>query len=139
MERVPQFPGGSDATRGKTEISRELDEAYASAREAGWYAGEGEPVRPETYEEARRFLDALPEPLLPTEVLPDPSGDLTFEWYENKDRVVLVSFDGTQRAIFALRFSEDEKASGQAPFRGEVPNMILYLLRRFCSLDERRE
>ena len=121
------------------DLRTELHNAYVSAKAPGWYAGEGEPVQAETYEEAKRFLAALPDSFKPTDILPDPHGDLTFEWSANRGRVMLVSFDGKKRAIFAVRFSDEEKASGQAPFLNQIPTVVSYFLGRFLSLDERTQ
>jgi hypothetical protein len=118
------------------QLRDELLGAYASAKSPGWYAGEGEPVRPETFEEARRFLEALPESSLPAEIYAEPDGDIAFEWYLSPHRLVVVSFDGTGRAVYVVRFSESDKASGQTPFADKVPDVILFFLRRFSALEE---
>jgi hypothetical protein len=115
------------------DLRAELLNAYTSAKAPGWYAGEGEPVSSETFEEAKRFLEALPRSYAPTEVYPEPDGDLAFEWHEPYGRTVIVSFDGKGRAIFVVRFSESDKCSGQVPFTGNVSEVILFHLKRFFA------
>jgi hypothetical protein len=117
------------------DLRTELFNAYVSAKAPGWYAGEGEPVRPETFEEAKRFLDAIPDSLWPTEIFPEPDGDIAFEWYSTQRRIVVVSFDGQGRAVYVVRFSDKDKASGQVPYVDRVPDVVLYFLRRFFSIE----
>jgi hypothetical protein len=105
--------------------------AYEKAKNPGWYAGEGEPVRIETFTEAQRFLDALPEFFRPTDIYPEPDGDLAFEWYARKDLLVTVSFDGRQRAIYVVRMPSGERDSGQVAFSTRIPEVIRFHLDRF--------
>jgi hypothetical protein len=116
-----------------------LYEAYTEAAKPGWYAGDGEPVRAETFAEAARFLELLPEHLPPSDVYAEPDGDLAFEWYFSRDRMLIVSLDGNKRAIYVLRLPakvqttgspDPERAAGQVPFSDQMPEIILIYLQR---------
>lgn len=115
------------------EIWQRLIHAYEEARQAGWNAGEGEPVSRETLDEAERFLLALPESFRPTDIYPESDGDLTFEWYASRDRLVIVSFDGKHRAIYTVRLP-GEREAGQVEFAGWLPPIIRIHLKRFFAL-----
>jgi len=119
------------------ELRSELLHAYSSAQAPGWHGGEGEPVRPETFEEAKRFLDSLPEFYRPTDVYPEPDGDLAFEWYRARNELMIVSFDGSRRAIYVVRLP-GERGSGQVQFVDRVPDVISMHLQRFFEIGATR-
>lgn len=115
----------------RTPVTEEqLREAYRAASEAGWHAGEGEPVLEETFDEASRFLAALPGGLRPTDAYAEPDGDLALEWSASRGQVMIVSFDGRERVIYRVRLSDQEKAAGETPFVDRVPEVLLFHLNR---------
>lgn len=111
----------------------ELYKAYLEAAIPGWHGGEGDPVTIETFAEAARFLQLLPEDILPDDVYAEPDGDLALEWYAGKGKLVIVSFDGKRRAIYRIRISDNEKSSGQFPLDAEVPDFVLSSIRKLLS------
>ncbi len=55
-------------------------ETYQECSEEGWDGYGARPVTQETYDEAVRFLGALPSWLPTPEIVPEPDGDIGFEW-----------------------------------------------------------
>jgi hypothetical protein len=67
----------------------------ARYRQANWNGEGASPISEEAIEEARIFLEKLPETTPLPEVIAEPDGYLGLEWYANKWKLYVVSFNGT--------------------------------------------
>jgi hypothetical protein len=110
----------------------ELFAAAESAREAGWDGYGAEPISPETYKQAYRFVESFPPGTPPPAVTAEPDGHLALEWYLSPHRTlsVSVSLDGDLHYSALLG---PNKAYGTEVFLGEMPRTILDLIRRVHS------
>ncbi len=115
-----ESPHQSDA---RLALLESLQEAFQRCRHSNWDGEQAEAISCETFEIARRFIEALPRNSpLPT-VTPEPDGQLDFEWYHSPRRMLTVSVSGTGTLYWAaLIGSEDPR--GSYPFANQFPKML---------------
>lgn len=109
-----------------------LKETYQECSEEGWDGYGARPVTQETYDEAIRFLSALPSWLPAPEIVPEPDGDIGFEWNFGKNRMLAVSVDGTNRITYAGLLGTGNKSYGTEVFNGSIPQTLVDHVSRIC-------
>jgi hypothetical protein len=102
-----------------------LRETYQECYEGNWDGYGAHPVLQATYDEAVRFLNALPSWLPTPEIVPEPSGDIGFEWNFGKNRVFVASVNGTNRITYAGLLGTGNKANGTEVFDGSIPQALV--------------
>lgn len=106
-------------------LQNSLNETYQRCQKPKWDGDHAEAITKDTYEVARRFLEALPrDSQLPT-VTAEPDGQLNFEWYQSPRRLLTVSVSASGTLYWAaLIDSEDPRGSCQ--FVDQFPKTLLY-------------
>lgn len=111
---------------------KELQQIFQECRQANWDGYEAMPVAHETYEMVYQFLEAIPigtpAPSLGTE----PDGHITLEWYRSPRRLLSVSISPEGDLHYAA-LSGSSTHYGTEPFYGEVPSMLLDIIRRISA------
>ncbi|MCU7904396.1 MAG: hypothetical protein KZQ76_00840 [Candidatus Thiodiazotropha sp. (ex Epidulcina cf. delphinae)] len=110
----------------------ELRETYQECYEDNWDGYGALPVSQATYDEAVRFLNALPSWLPVPGIVPEPSGDIGFEWNYGKNRVLAASVNGTNRITYAGLLGTGNKAHGTEVFDGSIPQALIDHISRIC-------
>jgi hypothetical protein len=105
-----------------------------ACRAADWDAHGAVPVASDAVRHARRFVEALPPGYPPPSVGAEPDGHVTLEWYRATDWLLSVSVSPEGMLYYAALLGKDDPR-GSCPFGGEVPETILYLIRRVCAGD----
>jgi hypothetical protein len=123
---------GGPAGFAKQPAYAELAEVTEACRTADWDAHGAVPVAPDAVRHARRFIEALPAGYPVPSVGAEPDGHVTLEWYRATDWLLSVSASPEGVLYYAALLGEDDPR-GSSPFGGEVPETILYLIRRVCS------
>jgi len=109
-----------------------LKETYQECSEDGWDGYGALSITQETYDEAVRFLNALPSWLPTPEIVPEPNGDIGFEWTFGKNRTLVASVDGTNRITYAGLLGTGNKSHGTEVFDGSIPQTIISHISRIC-------
>ena len=107
-------------------VLTELKKIYEEYSEKDWDGYGALPINQEAYHEAVRFLEALFLSWLPTpEVGPEPEGDIGFEWNYGKNRIFVVSINGTNIITYAGLLGTGNKTHGTEVFDGSIPQTIV--------------
>jgi hypothetical protein len=115
-----------------TQVHVELSAVRDACREPNWDGFDARPVGEDTVRQARLFLQAL-SPSIPAPAIgAEPDGALTFEWHHSARRTLSVSIDANGILYYAGLFDEC-RAIGSAPFREEIPQIMVELIRRVYS------
>lgn len=109
-----------------------LRETYQECYEQNWDGYGARPIPQATYDEAVRFLNAFPSWLPAPEVVPEPNGDIGFEWNFGKNRVFSASVSGTNRITYAGLLGTGNKAHGTEVFDGSIPQTLVEHISRIC-------
>lgn len=107
----------------------ELDEVYEECRTL---RPGSEAIKPETREHALRFLNALPPEYPSPSVGAEPDGHVTLEWYRATNWLLSVSVSPEGMLYWAALLG-DEDPRGSCRFDGEVPETVLYWIRRVVA------
>jgi hypothetical protein len=102
---------------------------YEDCRNAGWDGYGAEPVSIDAFDEAVRFLRALPLGTPAPSVGAEPDGHITLEWYKSPRQTLSVSVSPEGQLHFAALMG-DSKQYGTEPFYGNMPQAILDLIYR---------
>ena len=94
-----------------------------------WDAYQAQPVLFESYENAKRFVRALPFSFPSPEVSAEPDGEITFEWYSTTTRVFSVSVGPHNELSYAGLFGAS-RTYGTEVFHDEIPEVILSHIKR---------
>jgi hypothetical protein len=107
----------------------ELDQIYEECRHLQGDVHGAEPIKPETLQYAHRFLDALPPEYPLPSAGAEPDGQVSLEWYRATNWLLSVSVSPEGMLYWAALLG-DEDPRGSCRFEGEVPETILYWIRR---------
>ncbi len=94
-----------------------------------WDAYGAQPILFESYENAKRFVRALPFGFSSPEVSAEPDGEVTFEWYSTPTRVFSVSVGPHNELNYAGLFGAS-RTYGTEVFHDEIPEVILSHIKR---------
>lgn len=116
----------NSVTRGlePTALFRDVVAARAASETAEWADDGSEAIPPAAVENAISVLFGLPSTLPPPAITPEITGEIAFEWYRDRHRVVVVTVDGS-RIRWAAMLGADSPISGSEPFTRTLPPAAL--------------
>ncbi|MFP4381330.1 MAG: hypothetical protein ACLFUS_12585 [Candidatus Sumerlaeia bacterium] len=132
ISQVPERLYDSSLGWGKRKILDELSSVFEESCKAGWDGQEAIPVSSETLRLAEIFLLALPDDLPFPSPGAEPDGQITFEWYTSKSRIISISIDPQSKLHYAALIGPS-KAYGTERFYDQIPEGILRLIRRVAN------
>ena len=107
-------------------VLSELKKIFREYSEKDWDGYSALPISQEAYHEAVRFLEVLPLSWLPDpDVGPEPEGDIGFEWTFSKNRIFIVSINGTNIITYTGLLGTGNKTHGTEVFDGSIPQTIV--------------
>lgn len=109
---------------------RSLTDIYRNCAVENWDAEGASPITERTYEEALKFLGALPLTVRVPDVVPEPSGAVGFEWRYAPNAVFVASVHGIQKISYAGLFGPGVTAHGTEDFIDAIPDTIMANLQR---------
>ncbi len=108
-------------------------EVFREARKGDWDGYGARPVSLETLVEALAFVRAIPHGVAQPAVVPEPTGEVAFEWSSGSKQFV-VSLSGESVATFAGLLGGEARIHGTDRFIGSIPQeMRQILLRHFAT------
>ncbi len=108
----------------------ELDELFGECSERNWDNYQALPILHETYYEAKRLIYLLPNIYPQPELIPEPDGGIGFEWYKEKDSVLIISVSGGNELFYAGLFGKGNEIHGKEQFDNLIPPFVLEGLKR---------
>jgi hypothetical protein len=115
--------------RGQLEALRAV---YEEASLPGWDGYGAEPVSKAILAQALAFLDILPSTSPSPDVSAHPDGEVAFEWYFGRGRVLSVSVNEAGRLSYAALFGYSSQ-HGTEFLLDSLPEAIALALRRLYS------
>lgn len=127
----------NDTSQGleRLEALRRLVEAFREASGANWDGYSAAAVQPFTLHWAKELLQSLPEHVPIPEVMANPDGDLSFEWYRDPHHNLVVAVDERGILHYAGLFGV-KSTYGTDHFAGDVPDEILRQIHRHLANTE---
>lgn len=116
----------------KESLYKDLYKIYRECSELDWDSEGAETINEQTFIESLTLLDMLPFDLPLPEIIPEPSGNIAFEWYKGKKNVYIISVGGKRLIEYAGLFGLNSKTYGVEYFSDEFPELIIsHILRLF--------
>ena len=118
---------------GANGVLEDLIKVTEECSSADWDGYGAAPITNETFWQAYHFLRALPFGFPIPSAGAEPDGHLTFEWHRSARRTLSVSVSSEGDLHYAALLGAS-KAYGTEPFSEVVPEIILDLINRVCSI-----
>lgn len=111
-------------------LFNQLYEIYRECSEANWDGYDAIPMSKNTYFEAIKLIELLPSYLPEPEIMPEPTGEIAFEWYKGKQFVFVISVGGKNIITYAGLFGKSSKTHGTEYFADNLPLVIIENIKR---------
>lgn len=111
-------------------LDGEVFEIFGSCSDQGWDGNGAEPISPQSAAGALMVIEGLPEGMRLPAVVPEPDGDISFEWRAEDGRQLSLSVTG-QALVYAGIFGGSSRQYGEEQFFGVIPQAILEILARY--------
>ena len=118
----------------KTEVIDSIIDAFRKHQKPNWDGYGAAPLSETACAEAVLFLKKLPMSIPAPEVVPNPDGDISLEWYLRKRVLFVLTFSGKRVISYAGLFGIGAKIHGTEVFIDSVPSPIIENLCRLLSL-----
>ena len=110
----------------------DLQDLQLETAQANWDGYDAEPVRRETFDQALKFLESLPNATEPPTLGAEPDGHLTLEWHRSSDRTLSVSVSPEGMLHYASLIGPN-RVYGTEVFYVDTPKEVLGLINRICA------
>ncbi len=117
----------------REEVKSKLDRAWVDASVDGWDGYGAKAVSSATYGNALAFLETLPTTTPVPDVVPEPDGEIAFEWDYGPWRILSVSVGPTGLLSYAALYGRTSKAHGAEKFIDRLPGAIAVCLDRLMA------
>ena len=114
---------------GSLEKSIKLEGAYLEASSPGWDGHGAMAADPRSYHRAKEFLNLLPDFISAPEFSVDPDGEMSFEWFYSKSRLISISV-GHDGSLTYIGFLGKVRMKGVEYLDEKIPNTINELFTR---------
>jgi hypothetical protein len=114
------------------EIKIEIDEIATEGAYDNWDGYGGKAMDPDSWYLANEFFNTIPTTIPAPEVSLDPDGEISFEWYKDRNNIFSVSIGGDKMLTYAGVFGAN-KARGAEYFSGLIPQAIMENLLRIYA------
>jgi hypothetical protein len=133
-KEIAKLWGSESITFGRPldEVLTALLEVYRECSCADWDGYGAAAVTPDAYEEAKKIIDLLPSSIQVPEIVPEPTGEIGFEWRQGRGRIFIMSVNGRHRISYAGIF-DGNKTHGSEYFEETLPSVVIEHLRRIYS------
>ncbi len=111
---------------------QELYNLWGECSSENWDGYGAQPVDPESFNEAERFIRALPTTVREPGVAVDPDGEISLEWYFEPRKVFSVSIGKRNEITYAGLYGLN-KTYGREYFDDEIPKAIFDNFERLFS------
>jgi hypothetical protein len=109
-----------------------LFDIYKECSQENWDNQGARMVSEDAFEEAKKIINLLPSSIPMPEIVPEPTGDVGFEWRKGKGQVFVISVGGRHKIAYAGIFGGN-KVHGSEYFEDTLPLAMIQHLRRLYS------
>ena len=111
---------------GKFQLIQELRETFYECSIENWDGYEALPLKKRAVQEAESFISNMPMLMPIPELVPEPSGDIGFQWSFGENRVLTVSFEGNNTVTYACILGSSKRTKyGTEIFNDRIPQEVV--------------
>jgi len=116
----------------KRSLYKDIYRIYRECSEPDWDGYDAIPVSESTFSKAQKLVNLLPINLPLPEVMPEPTGEIAFEWYQDKKHVFVASVGDENVISYAGLFGNYSQTHGSEYFAERIPALLTsYISRAF--------
>lgn len=117
-----------------SQLIQELLETFSECSTENWDGYEALPMKQEAVLEAVRFVANMPILMPDPDIVPEPSGDIGFQWSFGEDRILTVSFEGRNILTYAAILGSFERTKyGKEYFNDSIPQEVVQGIEEISS------
>lgn len=116
--------------QGISRVSVALLEIFLDCRKPNWDGYDAKPISEKAYFEAAKLLELLRFYLPQPEIVPEPMGDIAFEWYKENQYTFVISVSGVNTIAYAGIFGPGNEVHGTENFTESIPRTIIENIQR---------
>ena len=120
----------------RSEAGARLDRVWVDASADNWDGYGATALSPAAYGHARTFLESLPTTVPVPDVVPEPDGEIAFEWEYGAWRLLSVSIGPTGVLSYAALYGRTSKVHGTEKFVDRMPEAIAACLDRLMAAGD---
>ena len=113
-----------DFVKSKWSLYREIYRIYSECSVPDWDGYDAIPISEKTFSKALKLAQLLPSDLPLPEVIPEPTGEIAFEWYQNKTHVFVISMEEGDVISYAGLFGVHSQTHGSEYFTHQIPLLL---------------
>ena len=110
-------------------------QVYEECCEQNWDGYGSLAISPAVLFEAIRFICALPQRLPSPQIVPEPAGDIVFEWNNGSDWTFVASVSGKRFITYTGLFGIGVKTQGTEVFDGSIPQILIEQISRVSQVS----
>lgn len=114
----------------KDYLYKDIFRVYQECIEKNWDGYDAEAVNENVFFESIKFIDSMPDDIQMPEVIPEPTGEIAFEWYKDRKHIFVTSLSGEGIISYAGLFGAKNKSHGTEIFIDNIPNVIISNIKR---------
>ena len=108
------------------QLVQELHEIYSECSVENWDGYGALPLNEQAVREAKCFIDIMPISMPEPEIVPEPNGDIGFQWSFGRNRILTVSFNGKKTLTYASILGSPNKTKyGSEIFYDCIPEEVV--------------
>ncbi|MEE8429943.1 MAG: hypothetical protein V3S16_01715 [Candidatus Desulfatibia sp.] len=116
--------------KNKQPLLDDLYAVYKECSEVNWDGYGAQPISKKAYLEAGKLIRLLPSNIKEPEIVPEPTGEIAFEWYIGKRFIFVISVGGNNSIAYAGLFGSTSKTHGTEYFGTKLPSIIVDNIQR---------
>jgi len=117
----------------KLVLYNDLEQIAAECSEPSWDGYGASPISKFAIGLAYTLINLLPDTIKPPELAPSPDGEISFEWYVGKERLLAVTSDGVV-FVYAAIMAPGHTQHGRVPVSKFWPEEVLTIINRYFSV-----
>ena len=111
--------------KSKWPLYREIYRTYSECSVPDWDGYDAIPISENTFSKALKLAQLLPGDLPLPEAMPEPTGEIAFEWYQDKTHVFVISIGEENVISYAGLFGVHSQTHGSEYFTPQIPLLLI--------------
>ena len=109
----------------KHPLYQEIYRIYHEYSDPNWDGYDAIPVSENTFSQAQKFAKLLPDSVPLPDVMPEPTGEIAFEWYQDGTHVLVISVGNDDVLSYAGLFGIHCQTHGTERLTQHIPQSLL--------------
>ena len=110
-----------------------VEDIHNRCREIGWDGEDAQPVTTAACIDALRLMEIIPSEVPIPEIVPEPTGDITLEWYQDQWHILTLTLGGDGMVVYSGLYGLDDRSHGVKPLQRSLQPELRRLINRVAD------